>query len=209
MAGRPLRPATDHRLGRPLPHQLANPTRTPSSMRLDGFPPPAIASAVVCGLNTHFWVVSPTQGQVSPRVPHPSATRSPKPPFDLHVLGTPPAFVLSQDQTLHQMLPAFPRKLSPLGEPSDEVYMCFLLRMAICTAVANSTFFTTLAEVFKAAFLLRLTACARLSRCRRRWGARFRISSAYGRCQYPGRFSFEFRPPHRAHGVIYLRPRAL
>src|SRR5579875_2138592 len=35
-------------------------------------------------------------------------TRSPlgfppkrNPPFDLHVLGTPPAFVLSQDQTLH------------------------------------------------------------------------------------------------------------
>ena len=25
---------------------------------------------------------------------------SPLPPFDLHVLGTPPAFVLSQDQTL-------------------------------------------------------------------------------------------------------------
>jgi hypothetical protein len=23
-------------------------------------------------------------------------------PFDLHVLGTPPAFVLSQDQTLHE-----------------------------------------------------------------------------------------------------------
>ena len=38
------------------------------------------------------------------RVTHPSATRSgeqaPLPPFDLHVLGTPPAFVLSQDQTL-------------------------------------------------------------------------------------------------------------
>ena len=26
---------------------------------------------------------------------------SPKGPLDLHVLGTPPAFVLSQDQTLH------------------------------------------------------------------------------------------------------------
>ncbi|WP_035249076.1 hypothetical protein, partial [Desulfitobacterium hafniense] len=24
-------------------------------------------------------------------------------PFDLHVLGTPPAFVLSQDQTLHKI----------------------------------------------------------------------------------------------------------
>ena len=45
----------------------------------------------------------------SPRVTHPSATmynkNRPKPfqrytPFDLHVLGTPPAFILSQDRTL-------------------------------------------------------------------------------------------------------------
>ena len=35
-----------------------------------------------------------------PRVTHPSATDPRKGPFDLHVLGLPPAFVLSQDQTL-------------------------------------------------------------------------------------------------------------
>ena len=35
-----------------------------------------------------------------PRVPHPSATDILLCPFDLHVLGLPPAFVLSQDQTL-------------------------------------------------------------------------------------------------------------
>ena len=36
------------------------------------------------------------------RVTHPSATEPELPPVpcDLHVLGTPPAFVLSQDQTL-------------------------------------------------------------------------------------------------------------
>ena len=36
------------------------------------------------------------------RVTHPSATdlELPPSPFDLHVLSTPPAFVLSQDQTL-------------------------------------------------------------------------------------------------------------
>src|SRR5262249_17467622 len=42
-----------------------------------------------------------TRGQVS----HALLTRPPLPPkgpSDLHVLGTPPAFVLSQDQTLHQ-----------------------------------------------------------------------------------------------------------
>jgi hypothetical protein len=35
-----------------------------------------------------------------PRVTHPSATDTRRCPFDLHVLGLPPAFALSQDQTL-------------------------------------------------------------------------------------------------------------
>ena len=34
------------------------------------------------------------------RVTHPFATKIFLSPFDLHVLGMPPAFVLSQDQTL-------------------------------------------------------------------------------------------------------------
>ena len=41
------------------------------------------------------------------RVTHPSATnlkeQAPSRPFDLHVLGVPPAFVLSQDQTLYEV----------------------------------------------------------------------------------------------------------
>ena len=36
------------------------------------------------------------------RVTHPFATKVQAPSFDLHVLGTPPAFILSQDQTLHK-----------------------------------------------------------------------------------------------------------
>ena len=36
-----------------------------------------------------------------PRVTHPSATLFLRRAFDLHVLGTPPAFILSQDQTRH------------------------------------------------------------------------------------------------------------
>ena len=61
----------------------------------------------VCGISIRFRMLSPTYGQVS----HVLLTRSPlfffgepkfdeKEAFDLHVLGTPPAFVLSQDQTL-------------------------------------------------------------------------------------------------------------
>ena len=54
------------------------------------------------------------------RVTHPSATKKPNPlsensvigsPFDLHVLGTPPAFILSQDQTLNKMVFKEPKSL--------------------------------------------------------------------------------------------------
>ena len=42
------------------------------------------------------------------RITHPFATltqeQAPGIPFDLHVLSTPPAFVLSQDQTLYKMV---------------------------------------------------------------------------------------------------------
>jgi hypothetical protein len=59
----------------------------------------------LCGISTGFPALSPSLKQV----PHALLTRSPLTkyrassifcPFDLHVLGTPPAFVLSQDQTL-------------------------------------------------------------------------------------------------------------
>jgi hypothetical protein len=58
---------------------------------------------IVRGINRPLGRLSPTDGQVS----HVLRTRlplnwrvAPPVPFDLHVLGTPPAFVLSQDQTL-------------------------------------------------------------------------------------------------------------
>ena len=59
------------------------------------------------GISPPFGGLSPTTGQVT----HVLLTRSPLKsweasspinPLDLHVLGTPPAFVLSQDQTLHK-----------------------------------------------------------------------------------------------------------
>ena len=57
----------------------------------------------LCGISPGFPGLSPAQGQVA----HVLLTRPPldwgRSPasLDLHVLGTPPAFVLSQDQTLH------------------------------------------------------------------------------------------------------------
>ena len=50
-----------------------------------------------------FRNVVPIQRAGCPRVTHPFATRLRRAPFDLHVLGMPPAFVLSQDQTLQNI----------------------------------------------------------------------------------------------------------
>src|SRR5207247_10678260 len=62
---------------------------------------------VTCGISESFDSLSPTSGQVT----YVLLSRSPLAfplagigPFDLHVLCTPPAFVLSQNQTLRQKI---------------------------------------------------------------------------------------------------------
>ncbi|SCM71964.1 conserved hypothetical protein [uncultured Pleomorphomonas sp.] len=93
MADHPLRPATDRRLGEPLPHQLANQTRAnPLAINLS----PKRAHPVLAEISLSY---SEPKGMF-PRVTHPSATPALLRAFDLHVLSLPPAFVLSQDQTL-------------------------------------------------------------------------------------------------------------
>ena len=71
---------------------------------------------MLCGISSRFQLLSPSEGQVA----HALLTRSPLSlpsflteiskvgaSFDLHVLGMPPAFILSQDQTLHLILTLF------------------------------------------------------------------------------------------------------
>ena len=55
-----------------------------------------------CGIRHHFWCLSLSLGYVPTRYSavRRSSTSEEAFPLDLHVLGTPPAFVLSQDQTL-------------------------------------------------------------------------------------------------------------
>ena len=109
MAGHPLRPARDRRLGGPLPRQLANPTQAHPPARgpkVPRFPPKGL-----CGISPAFAGLSPTRGQIPTRyspVRHSSAPEGPL-PFDLHVLGMPPAFNLSHDQTLQFYSSARPR----------------------------------------------------------------------------------------------------
>ena len=62
MADHPLRPATDRRLGEPLPHQLANPTSAALSAR--GPKVPRFHPRIICGISTSFDVLSPTDRYV-------------------------------------------------------------------------------------------------------------------------------------------------
>ena len=110
VAGRPLRPATRLSLGEPLPHQLADRPRAPQKAPgYPGFGFRKMSSLTTCGINSPFGELSPTFRQIA----HVLRTRSPLNysgiatkiiPSDLHVLSTPPAFVLSQNQTLRKNL---------------------------------------------------------------------------------------------------------
>jgi len=93
VADHPKRPATDHRLGKLLPHQLANQTRA------GGF---LLLLLRWRGISSRFQLLFPSQGQVLTRY---SPVRHWKHhfPSDLHVLSMPPAFILSQDRTLHEI----------------------------------------------------------------------------------------------------------
>src|SRR5579883_1929910 len=64
---RPLRPATDHRLGGPLPRQLANQPRPPLQANC------SFNLSALCGISPGFPRLSPTRRQVS----HVLLTRSP------------------------------------------------------------------------------------------------------------------------------------
>src|SRR5207248_10634465 len=109
LADHPLRPATRRRLGRPLPHQQADrPQAHPEAIETFRAPPRPAAST--SGISPPFDELFPTSGQVA----YVLLNRSPlgllpkeQASLDLHTLGTPQAFVLSQDQTLQK------RSLSP------------------------------------------------------------------------------------------------
>src|SRR6201999_1483259 len=106
VAGRPLRPATRRRLGKPLPHQQADRPRAHPA-------PPELSTITRC-LRWSYPVLDPVSRacpEVQGRLPtcyspvRHSSTSEEAFPFDLHVLSTPPAFVLSQDQTLQTKTP--------------------------------------------------------------------------------------------------------
>lgn len=79
--------------------------REPISQRIAPLVSGPCGPNTLCGISVRFQTLSPSERQVA----HVLLTRPPLrsleasfqlSPFDLHVLGAPPAFVLSQDQTL-------------------------------------------------------------------------------------------------------------
>lgn len=108
MAVHSLKPATDRRLGEPLPHQPANQTRVhPVPPEFLPLHHAVLWSYAVLAVISGCY--PPVQGRLPTRyspVRHSVyKTSIPKKisqaaSFDLHVLSTPPAFILSQDQTL-------------------------------------------------------------------------------------------------------------
>ena len=72
MAVHPLRPATDRRLGGPLPRQQANQTRA-HPVPPEFFTPGNATIVRLCGISSHFWLLSPCTGQVT----HALLTRPP------------------------------------------------------------------------------------------------------------------------------------
>ena len=108
MGGHPLRSPTRRCLGRPLPYQRADGPQAPPKAALlrapleHGFKTRA-PHAVLAVLSNCY---SPLPGR-SPTCYAPirhSTAPCGAIAFDLHVLSTPPAFILSQDQTLRQKL---------------------------------------------------------------------------------------------------------
>ena len=148
MAGHPLRSATDRRLGGPLPHQLANQTRGHlSAINLWHFDHAikmrhavlAVVSNCCPPLKGRFLTrYSPVRHCPLLLLDESSIRRF---SFDLHVLSTPPAFVLSQDQTLHDRLFV-----------SARFFLPFLLKffaVSFFLETRTSAFFSLYCSVFK------------------------------------------------------------
>ena len=112
---RPLRSPSHRSLGGPSPRQQANGTHAPPRPRLR-FIPPRMPRGEAMGGYPAFPPAIPLPGAGCIRVAHPSATLDPPKgtlPYDLHVLGLPLAFILSQDQTLR----------------CNIVFLCFVLNL--------------------------------------------------------------------------------
>ncbi len=151
VAGRPLRPATRHCLGEPLPRQLAD--RPRAYRQAPGLAVPSfsrrIASASISRISALFSALCQTSRKIthvlhtlSPLLRFSIATASQS--FDLHVLSTPPAFVLSQNQTLQiKNIPTFCRTFSnSKSKNPGKPYFKFAACRSLCLLATPTNYFT-------------------------------------------------------------------
>ena len=105
MADHPLRPATHHRLGEPLPLQLANGTQSSLTAHI-AFIILGCPKIIISGISIRFQMLSLTVRQVLYALltrPPPKSKSKTQIQVDLHVLSILSAFILSQDQTLRSI----------------------------------------------------------------------------------------------------------
>ena len=107
MTVHPLRPATRQSLGRPSPHQQADRPRAHPLPEKQPFQTNPCRLVRISRISYPFEQLSrKVRGRLltcySPVRHSSTPTKVGAFPFDLHVLSTPPAFVLSQDQTLQK-----------------------------------------------------------------------------------------------------------
>ena len=106
--------------------------REPSLKRISPLTPLRCRSVVLRGISIDFSMLSPSSGPVA----HALLTRPPlslnvcpktlvQAPFDLHVLSAPPAFVLSQDQTLNLEFDSSSTTFPFPGRSFACVFSCF------------------------------------------------------------------------------------
>ena len=117
----------------------------------------------LCGISSRFQLLSPGIRQVT----HALLTRPPltfkslgfiKSPFDLHVLSTPPAFILSQDQTL--VLKCLNRTRLTLANLSRFTviwvvfyYSVFAFTLAVIVLLRKADDYLIISKIFRVALL--------------------------------------------------------
>ena len=124
--------------------------------RLPSFTSVPCDTVVLCGISNCFQLVSPFEGQIV----HALLTRPPLeyPPkgissFDLHVLSTPPAFVLSQDQTLvfnpYRLYRSPLRFLPPSGAPTPSGFSPQARSPDAFNSFSESTVFSCVRSLYR------------------------------------------------------------
>ena len=150
MADHPLRPATRRSLGRPLPYQQADRPRarpqTLTSMERSAFTSSRRRDGVLSGISSAFAGLSQIRGQIThallTRAPLYSLSQARDFSYDLHVLGTPPAFILSQDQTRHLNPETKPTWFLKQEIRTHEFYTLFSFQRSSHQPWAGSIFFS-------------------------------------------------------------------